>query len=241
MRAAGAVVADALGAVREAVAPGVTTAELDEIAAGVLRKAGAESSFMGYHGYPATICVSVNDEVVHGIPGDRTLAEGDIVSIDCGAIVSGWHGDAAISVIAGRPRAQADVDLVAVTAQALQAGIDAMQVGARVGDVSAAIEASVETHPFAYGIVEEFVGHGIGSSMHMPPDVPNYGKGGHGVELVPGIALALEPMITLGSGRTTIDPDGWTARTDDGSRCAHVEHTVAVTAAGPWVLTLPTP
>lgn len=241
MRAAGVVVADALAAVQRTASVGVRTADLDAVAAAVIAEAGATSNFLGYFDYPATICVSINDEVVHGIPGERVLADGDLVSIDCGAIVDGWHSDAAVSFIVGTPRSGADVELIRVTEQALWAGIDAMRPGARLGDVSHAIGRSVRAHPFGYGIVEDFVGHGIGSSMHMAPDVPNSGRPGRGPVLQVGMTFALEPMITLGTSETTVDEDGWTARTADGSRCAHVEHTVAITEAGPWVLSASAP
>jgi len=237
MRSAGLVVADALNAVREAVAAGATTADLDAVAAGVIRKAGATPSFLGYLGYPATICVSVNDEVVHGIPGPRVLAEGDIVSVDCGAIVDGWHGDAAFTVTVGQPTA-ADVALMAATEGALWAGLAASQVGMRMGDIGAAISGHVAAAG-AYGILDGYVGHGIGTEMHMDPPVPNEGRAGKGLRLRAGMVIAIEPMITQGTGDSRVLADDWTVVTADGSRSAHFEHTVAITEAGPWVLTAP--
>jgi methionyl aminopeptidase len=235
MRAAGLVVADALAAVAAAVAPGVTTGQLDSVAAEVIRAAGATPSFLGYHGFPATICTSLNDEIVHGIPGARVIAEGDLVSIDCGAIVDGWHGDAALTVAAGEVD-QAQQQLMEVTENALWAGLAQARTGGRLSDIGHAVERSVRAvGPF--GIIEEYVGHGIGSSMHMEPSVPNYGRPGHGPRLVAGMALAVEPMVTLGQRHTRVLDDDWTVVTADGTRAAHFEHTVAVTDAGPWVLT----
>jgi methionyl aminopeptidase len=235
MRAAGLVVARTLDRVRAAVAPGVTTGDLDDVAARSIRDEAATPSFLGYHGYPATICVSVNDEVVHGIPGPRVLRDGDLVSIDCGAIVAGWHGDAAITVEVGEvsPRLAA---LSRATEDALWAGLAAAVVGGRLSDVGAAVEARVRDAG-DYGIVEEYVGHGIGSAMHMEPSVPNYGEPGHGPRLVAGMALAVEPMVVLGERHVTLLDDGWTVVTADGSTAAHWEHTVALTPDGPWVLT----
>ena len=235
MRAAGLVVADALDAVREALRPGATTADLDAVAAGVIERAGALPSFLGYHGYPATICVSVNDEIVHGIPGARVLEEGDIVSVDCGAIVEGWHGDAAFSAGVGQisPERQTLMD---VTEQALWAGLAKAQVGARLSDVSHAVEQTIRAAG-PYGVIEEYVGHGIGSQMHMDPAVPNYGKPGHGPRLVAGMALAVEPMVTMGERYTRVLDDEWTVVTQDGQVAAHFEHTVVVTDEGPWVTT----
>jgi methionyl aminopeptidase len=236
MREAGLVVARTLRSVAEAAGPGVTTAELDALAEREIRAAGAIPSFKGYHGYPATICTSVNDEIVHGIPSqDRRLHEGDIISIDCGAIVRGWHGDAAVTVGVGTIAAEHTAMLDACQA-ALWRGLAQAQAGHRLGDISHAVEASVrEAGP--YGIVEEYTGHGIGSAMHMDPPVPNYGRAGRGPRLVPGMALAIEPMVMLGSEDTVLLDDGWTVITADGSWAAHFEHTVAITAEGPWVLT----
>jgi methionyl aminopeptidase len=235
MRAAGLVVAGALAAVRDAVAPGVSTAELDAVAEAYILGQGATSNFKGYHGFTGVICASVNDEVVHGIPGPRTLVEGDLISVDCGAIVSGWHGDAAITVPVGQvtPAAQALSD---ATADALWAGIAVVAEGARLADIGAACEASIGGR---YGIVTDFVGHGIGSAMHMEPAVAHVGPAGRGPVLKRGMALAIEPMITLGRPDVSVLDDDWTVVTDDGSLAAHWEHSVAVTASGPVVLTDP--
>lgn len=235
MRHAGLVVARTLQSLRDAVAPGVSTGDLDALAREQIREQGASSNFLGYHGFTAVICTSVNDEVVHGIPGDRILREGDLISIDCGAVVAGWHGDAAVTVGVGEVAPQV-LELSRVTEEALWRGIAAMGTGSTVGDVSFAIESFVDEQG-DYGIVEGFTGHGIGTAMHLPPDVPNFGRPGRGPKLTPGVTLAIEPMVTLGSPRTTILEDGWTAVTTDGSWAAHWEHTVARTDTGVWVLT----
>src|SRR6478609_7430988 len=245
MRRAGLVVADAHAAIRDRVAAGVTTADLDAVAAQVLADAGASSSFLGYHGYPAVLCVSVNDEVVHGIPGDRVLAAGDVVSADFGAIVDGWHGDAAFSmVVPGAAETAADDDLVATTEAAMWAGIAALATGDRLGAVGEAVEDVVDAAAAAgrnggvrYGVVEDYVGHGIGSQMHQPPDVLNYRTRDRGAKLRPGMCLAIEPMIVRGDNDTDILEDDWTVVTRDGSRAAHWEHTVAIHEGGIWVLT----
>lgn len=238
MRAAGLVVADALGAVRDAVRPGLTTADLDSIAAEVIAGAGATGSFLGYHGYPATICVSVNDEIVHGIPGSRVLAPGDVVSVDCGAVLDGWHGDAAFSTVL--PDADpADVALVDLTEQALWAGIAALATGDRLSGVGNAVEDVVEASGTPYGIVQEYVGHGIGTAMHQVPEVLNYRTREKGPRLRPGLCVAVEPMLTRGSRITRVLEDDWTVVTVDGSRAAHWEHTVAIRPGGVWVLTAP--
>ncbi|MDQ1246997.1 MAG: Methionine aminopeptidase [Actinomycetota bacterium] len=239
MREAGLVVAQALTAAARAVQPGVTTAELDEVSASVIAEAGALPSFLGYHGYPAHVCVSVNDEVIHGIPGPRVLAPGDLVSIDCGAIVQGWHGDAAVTVVCGGRTDDASARLSEVTEAALWAGIAAARVGATIGDVGHAIAERVAAAGTGYGIVDGFTGHGIGSAMHMTPDVPNVGRPGRGPRLVAGMAIAIEPMITLAGDDTDTLDDGWTVVTTTGVRAAHWEHTVVVTPAGPWVTTAP--
>lgn len=242
MRSAGLVVARALETVRETVRPGMTTADLDALAAAVIADAGATPSFLGYEGYPASLCVSVNDEVVHGIPGPRELRPGDIVSVDCGAIVDGWHGDSAVSFVLGEGEPQ-DEALVEATRRAMWAGIAALATSERLGDVGAAIEDSVrlsaESDGVAYGIVEEYVGHGIGSAMHQPPDVPNYRTREKGPRLRPGMCLAIEPMVTLGDRFTEVCEDDWTVVTDDGARAAHWEHSVAILDEGIWVLTAP--
>jgi methionyl aminopeptidase len=235
MRAAGLVVGRTLEVLRAAVRAGVTTGELDAVAEDAIRTAGAVPSFLGYQGYPASICTSVNDEVVHGIPGDRELLEGDVVSIDCGAIVDGWHGDAAITVPVGDVGEDL-LTLIADTEAALWAGIAAARVGGRVGDISAAVEGRLREEG-RYGILEDYTGHGIGTAMHQPPDVPNVGRPGRGARLVPGLALAVEPMVTLGSHETEVLDDEWTVVTADGSWAAHAEHTFALTERGAWVLT----
>jgi methionyl aminopeptidase len=236
MRQAGLVVARTLRVLADAVRPGVTTAELDELAEARIRAAGGIPSFQGYHGYPATICTSVNEEIVHGIPSPRrSLREGDIISIDCGAIVGGWHGDAAVTVGVGAISA-ADAALLEACETALWRGLAQARAGGRLGDISHAVETSVHRSG-RYGLVEEYTGHGIGSAMHMDPPVPNYGRAGRGPRLRPGMALAIEPMVMLGGPETVLLDDGWTVVTADGSRAAHVEHTVAITGDGPWVLT----
>ena len=236
MREAGLVVARTLETVAAAVRPGVTTAELDALAEREIRAAGATPSFLGYHGYPATICTSVNDEIVHGIPSPaRRLNEGDIISIDCGAIVGGWHGDAAVTVGVGAISAEHAALLRACEA-ALWQGLAQARAGGRLGDISHAVEASI-AQAGPYGVVEEYTGHGIGTAMHMDPPVPNYGRPGRGPRLRTGMALAIEPMVTIGSPETVLLDDGWTVITADGTWAAHFEHTVAITADGPWVLT----
>ena len=236
MRAAGLVVAHALAAMRAAVAPGVSTADLDAIAREVLRDAGATSSFLGYHGYPAVICASVNDRVVHGIPSaGEKLVSGDLISIDFGAIVDGWHGDSAISVPVGDVAPQV-LALSETCENAMWDGLAAARSDARLTDISAAIEASVR-RAGRYGIVPNYGGHGIGSEMHMAPHILNYGRPGKGPRLTAGMALAIEPMVTLGKRETRELSDGWTVVTVDGSTAAHWEHTVAILEDGPWVLT----
>jgi methionyl aminopeptidase len=238
MRGAGLVVARTLRALAEAVRPGMTTAELDAIAAREIHSAGAIPSFLGYFGYPATICTSVNEEIVHGIPSDnRRLESGDIISIDCGAILDGWHGDAAISVGVGDID-PADQALLEACESALWRGIAQATPGNRLSDISHAVEQSVLTSG-SYGLVREYTGHGIGTAMHMAPAVPNYGPPGRGPRLRAGMALAIEPMITRGGRLNAELGDGWTVVTVDGSRAAHFEHTVAITPEGPWVLTAP--
>ncbi len=236
MREAGLVVADALQALAAAALPGVTTAELDELAERRIHAAGAVPSFKGYQGFPATICTSVNEQIVHGIPGHaQRLREGDVISIDCGAIVDGWHADAALTVGVGRISAEM-ARMLEVCEEALWQGLARARPGGRLTDISHAIESSIRSHG-DYGIVEEYVGHGIGTQMHMPPSVPNYGPPGRGHQLEAGMALAVEPMVTAASNATQLLADGWTVVTEDGSWSAHFEHTVAITAAGPWVLT----
>jgi methionyl aminopeptidase len=243
MRSAGRVVGRALAACRDAARVGVSLRELDGVAAKVIREAGAKSSFLHYHPhfaptpFPAVICSSVNDVIVHGIPDDYQLADGDLVSIDCGAELNGFHGDAAISFIVGTPRPE-DERLVAATREALEAGIAAARSGGRLGDISYAVGTVGRRE--GYGIPRDFGGHGIGRRMHEDPSVPNEGRTGRGFPLKPGLVLAIEPMFMAG-GRDAYDTaeDGWALRTVDGSRAAHSEHSVAITADGPLVLTVP--
>jgi methionyl aminopeptidase len=242
MRAAGLVVATALARMREAVAPGVSTADLDALAESVIRDAGAVPSFKGYHGFPASICSSVNEQVVHAIPSARqVLRDGDLISIDCGAVLGGWHGDAAITVAVGDVGPEL-LRMAEVSEDAMWAGIAAAARGAasgrgRLTDVSFAVESAVRRSGSRYGIVDGYGGHGIGTEMHQDPHVLNHGRPGRGPRLVPGLALAIEPMITMGSPKTEEWDDGWTVVTRDGSVAAHVEHTMALLDDGVWVLT----
>jgi methionyl aminopeptidase len=236
MKVANALVADILAALREAVAPGVTTADLDALAESRVREAQAEPAFKGYHGYPATICASVNDEVVHGIPSRRELVEGDIIAIDLGVVLDGYYGDAALTLPVGRVSEQAAA-LLRVTEESLHKAIAQVKVGARISDLGAAVQAHVEAHGFS--VVREFVGHGIGQKLHEEPQIPNYGPAGRGPRLAEGMVLAIEPMVNLGKAPVRVLSDGWTAVTKDGQLSAHFEHTVAVTADGPLVMTAP--
>jgi methionyl aminopeptidase len=236
MRAAGLLVGQTLQMLREAVKPGVTTLDLDALAERFIRDNGGVPSFKGYHGFPATICASVNEEIVHGIPGgSRELRDGDVVSIDCGAIVAGWHGDAAVTVPVGEisPELQR---LLEVTEASLWHGLAAGVAGARLTDMSHAIESHIRSQG-PYGIVEGYGGHGIGTEMHMDPLIPNHGEPGLGPVLEVGMCFAVEPMVNLGTKDTVELSDGWTVVTADGSRSAHFEHTFAVTERGPRVLT----
>ena len=242
MAVAGTLVAAALRAVRAAAVPGASTLDLDRVAEAVIRDGGGVPSFLGYHGYPGSICSSVNDRVVHGIPtADEVLAAGDLVSIDCGAIVDGWHGDSAFTFGVGT-LIDADANLSEATRLSMEAGIAAMVPGNRLTDVSHAIENGThdaeQRHGRSYGIVAGYGGHGIGREMHMDPFLPNEGAPGRGPYLAPGSVLAIEPMLTLGTSRTRVLDDDWTVVTTDGSRAAHWEHTVAVTDDGPRILTL---
>ncbi|WP_155374092.1 type I methionyl aminopeptidase [Catellatospora vulcania] len=242
MRAAGLVVAAALAAAREAVKPGVSTAELDAVAEDVIRSHGAVPSFKGYHGFPGTICSSVNEQIVHTIPNPKhVLAEGDLISIDCGAILNGWHGDAAITVGVGETRPDL-LRMAEVAEDSMWAGIAAAARGVRSGtgrltDISWAVESAVRKAPRKYGIVKGYGGHGIGTAMHQDPHIHNHGRPGRGPQLIPGMALAIEPMITMGSARTAELNDGWTVVTTDGSHAAHVEHSIGLFEDGVWVLT----
>ena len=234
MRRAGEVVAAAIAATREAVRPGATTADLDAVAAKVIEGRGAMPSFLGYRGFPKTICTSVNDEIVHGIPGGRTLAEGDLVKLDVGAVVDGFHADSAVTIPVGEASPEA-TKLIEATERALWAGLAEARAGRRLGDIGAAVQTIAEGAGFS--IVREYVGHGIGRSLHEEPPVPNYGTAGKGYKLTEGLVVAIEPMVNVGSYETRLLPDGWTVVTQDGTLSAHFEHTVAVTADGPWVLT----
>lgn len=235
MRVAGLVVGRTLELLRDSMRPGITTGDLDRIAEDSIRSSGAIPSFKGYHGFPGSICASVNDEVVHGIPGERVIEDGDVVSIDCGAIVDGWHGDAAVTVAVGEVRDEVR-ELMRVTEEAMWRGFAAARLGGRITDISHAVETHVRGQG-DYGIVEDYVGHGIGSAMHQPPNVPNFGRPGRGPKIVEGLALAVEPMVVLGDPTTHVLADDWTVKTDDGSWAAHFEHTFTVTPRGAWVLT----
>jgi methionyl aminopeptidase len=238
MRQAGRIVAEVLALVESELKPGVSTAELDRLAERHIRSSGAVPSFKGYghrsNPFPGSLCISIDDEVVHGIPGERPIRDGQIVSIDAGAIYDGWHGDGARTFYVGDSKPEI-TDLIDTTRLAMMAGIAAAVPGAHLGDISAAIEDVAAPH--GYGIVRQFVGHGIGTEMHQEPQVPNYRTGTRGMKLQPGICLAIEPMLTLGSHQVEVKPDGWTIVTSDGSLAAHFEHTIAVTETGPQILT----
>ena len=237
MRASGLITAGAIEAVVEAVRPGVSTGELDAIAEDYIRSHKAVPNFLGYQGFTGTICASINDEIVHGIPSPtRTLAAGDNISIDCGAILEGWHSDSAVTVTVGEPSAD-DAALIDVTERAMWAGLSKALAGGRLTDISHAVEEAISAESHPYGIVDHYGGHGIGTEMHQDPHVLNYGRPGRGPKLVPGLVLAIEPMVTIGDPATAELDDGWTVVTKDGSRAAHFEHTVAITPEGPWVLT----
>ena len=235
MREAGRLVGEVLTELSAKVAPGVSTAELDELAEKRIKQAGAAPAFKGYHGYPATICASINDEVIHGIPsGRRVLAEGDVISIDVGASLDGYFGDSAVTLPVGRVSEQA-ATLLRVTEESLYLAIGRARPGCRVSDIGHAVQRHVEA--FGFSVVREFVGHGIGVRMHEEPQVPNYGEPGHGPRLAEGMVLAIEPMVNAGKPAVKVLADGWTAVTRDTSLSAHFEHTVAVTAGEPWILT----
>lgn len=236
MRVAGKISHNALMAAGAAVVPGATTAEIDHVAYEFITKAGAKPSFLGYGGFPATCCISVNDEVIHGIPGNRKIVRGDIVSIDVGAIYDGWQGDNAFTFTAGEVSEEAQ-KLLDATRESLAEGIKAAVAGNRLGDVGAAVQQYVEAR--GYSVVREYVGHGIGEEMHEEPDVPNYGRQGHGVRLVPGMVIAIEPMVNQGTRHVRTISNGWTVVTTDSQLSAHFENTVAITAEGPVILTAP--
>lgn len=235
MARAGLVVEQALAAAQEVARAGATTRDIDVATSAVIADAGATSNFYGYHGFPATACVSVNEEVVHGIPGDRVLADGDVVSVDCGAIIDGWHGDSAVTFIVGEPRSQADVSLVEATRKSLWAGIAALATAKRLDEVAGAIEDV--THAAGLHSLIGYVGHGIGTAMHQAPDVMNYRTRGKLARVKPGMCLAIEPMLVQGTSDSTVLEDDWTVVSADGSRGAHWEHSVAVHDDGIWVLT----
>ena len=234
MRKAGRIVAEVLALVESELRPGVSTASLDRLAESYIRGAGAVPSFKGYHGYPASLCISIDEEVVHGIPGNRLIREGQVVSVDAGAIFEGWHGDGARTFVVGSARPEV-ARLVETCRAAMMAGIAAAQPGNRIGDIAGAVEDVAG--PAGYGIVRQYVGHGIGTAMHEEPQVPNFRSPAKGMQLVPGICLAIEPMLTLGSHEVETRPDGWTVVTRDGSLAAHFEHTIAITDQGPQILT----
>jgi methionyl aminopeptidase len=238
MQRACSIVVDTLGALAEAAQPGVTTRELDQIARERIERAGARPAFLGYRDYPATLCISVNDEVIHGIPGKRKLREGDIVGLDLGCVVDGYYGDSARTVAVGRVSDEAR-QLLQVTEAALHKGIEQCQPGRRLGDLGHAVQSYAEQH--GYSVVREFVGHGIGTQLHEDPQVPNYGAPGKGRRLVAGMCLAIEPMVNAGGHEVRVLDDGWTAVTADGSLSAHFELSVAVTPEGPWILSEPYP
>jgi methionyl aminopeptidase len=234
MRAANALVADVLAELARIVAPGVTTLDLDGVAEKMVRAAGAEPAFKGYRGYPCTLCASVNEQVVHGIPSTRALVEGDIISLDMGVKLNGFYGDSAVTVPVGRVSEEA-AKLLRVTRESLEKGIEQVRLGGRISDIGHAIQQHVEAHGLS--VVREFVGHGIGSALHEEPQIANYGEPGRGPRLAEGMTLAIEPMVNVGRPAVKVLGDGWTAVTKDGSLSAHFEHTVAVTKSGPLVLT----
>lgn len=235
MRSAGRLVGETLEKLEEVIKPGITTAELDRIAEEFIIKHNAKPSFKGYQGFPASICTSINDEVVHGIPGKRVLKEGDIISIDCGAILNGYQGDAARTIGVGKISKEAET-LIEVTKESFFKGVEKALVGNRLTDISSAIQNYVES--FNFSVVRDFVGHGIGRDMHEDPEVPNFGRPGRGPKLSHGMVLAIEPMVNIGRYDVLIQPNGWTVVTEDGSLSAHYENTVAILNNGPEILTL---
>ncbi|WP_291561029.1 MULTISPECIES: type I methionyl aminopeptidase [unclassified Clostridium] len=235
MRNAGKVVADTLATIEAVIKPGITTAEINKLAEEFILEQGAKPSFKGYGGFPASICASVNDEVIHGIPDNRVLQEGDIISVDCGAVLNGFHGDAARTFPVGKISKEAE-ELIRVTKECFFKGVEKAKVNNRLTDISAAIQIYAES--FGYSVVRDFVGHGIGKSMHEDPQVPNYGTAGRGPKLSHGMVLAIEPMINIGKFNVKVKPNGWTVVTSDGSLSAHYENTVAILNSGPEILTL---
>lgn len=236
MRTSGRLLAEVLAALRKDLRPGMSTLDLDGLAVQTLKGTGGKPAFLGMYGFPNTLCVSVNDEVVHGIPKqDRIISDGDIVSMDFGVIYDGMITDAAISVIAGTSADPKDVRLVRDTQVALEAGIDAIKAGCKVGDIAHAVESSLDGR---YGIVRDLVGHGVGHLLHEEPNIPNYGKPGTGMKLEAGMTIAIEPMVTLGTYKVLTDVDGWTIKTQDGARAAHFEHTILITDTGAEILTI---
>jgi methionyl aminopeptidase len=236
MRESNRVVAQVLDAIKEEAAPGVTTAALDRLAEDLCRQSGAEPAFKGYRGFPFALCCSVNEQVVHGFPSDHALRDGDILSIDFGTLLNGFYGDAATTLAIGQVSRQAR-EVMDATRSALEAGINKMRPGNRLGDVSAAVQEVAEKAGFS--VVRQFVGHGIGRELHEDPQVPNYGQSGKGPELRPGMVIAIEPMVNVGTWEVKVLDDGWTAVTADGELSAHFEHTVAITEDGPRILSLP--
>lgn len=235
MRRAGKLVGETLARLEEVVKPGITTAEIDRIAEEFILKNNAKPSFKGYQGFPASICASVNEEVVHGFPSNRVLQEGDIISVDCGAILNGYQGDAARTIAVGKVSGDAQ-KLIDVTKESFFKGVEHAKVGNRLTDISSAVQVYVES--FGYSVVRDFVGHGIGRDMHEDPEVPNFGRPGRGPKLSHGMVLAIEPMVNIGKYYVRVQPNGWTVVTEDGSLSAHYENTVAILNNGPEILTL---
>lgn len=235
MRKSGRIVAETLAKIEEVIKPGITTRDLDRIAEEYIKSCGAQPSFKGYHGFPATLCTSVNDQVVHGIPGEVVLREGDIVSVDCGAFLNGFHGDAARTFAIGTPDTEVQ-KLIDVTRESFFEGVKYAVLGNRIGDISNAIQVYVESNGFS--VVRDYVGHGIGKEMHEEPPVPNYGKSGRGPKLAKGMVLAIEPMVNIGTYAVKELSDGWTVVTYDGKKSAHYENTIAILENGPEILTI---
>ena len=234
MQEAGRISALALKVAGEAIRPGLTTAQLDKLIYETIVQEGAQPNFLGLYGFTGSACISINDELIHGIPSSRKIAEGDIVSIDVGAVKDGYHGDNAYTFVAGEIP-ESTQRLLQVTQKSLELGIKAAQPGARIGDIGYAIQSFVEENGFS--VVREYVGHGVGKALHEEPEVPNYGTAGRGIRLVPGMTIAIEPMINAGAPEVYVMPDGWTVKTKDGAPCAHFEHTIAITQNGPIILT----